>query len=71
MLLQTLAPAASQVVTTSLNTYFQLTVMLMMLGIGITILAHYWPFEERLSQRMQVGIAKIVLLLELLLVNYL
>lgn len=65
MLLQTLALAASQVFATSLNTYFQLTIMLMMLVIGITVLAHFRPFEERLSQSMQVGTAGVVLLLEL------
>ena len=55
MLIQTLALAASQVFATSLNSYFQLTIMLMVLVIGITVLAHYQPFEDTLSQSMQVG----------------
>ena len=55
MLLQTLALAAAQVFATSLDTYFQLTIMLMVLVIGITVLAHYQPFEDSLSQSMQVS----------------
>ena len=54
VLIQTLALAASQVFATSLNSYFQLTIMLMVLVIGITVLAHYQPFEDALSQSMQV-----------------
>lgn len=49
VLLQTLALAASQVFATSLDAYFQVTIMLMVLVIGITVLAHCQPFEERLS----------------------
>lgn len=55
VLLQTLALAASQVFATSLDAYFQVTIMLMVLVIGITVLAHCQPFEERLSQSMQVS----------------
>ena len=40
VLLQTLALAASQVFATSLDAYFQVTIMLMVLVIGITVLAH-------------------------------
>ena len=54
MLLQTLALAASQVFATSLNAYFQLTIMLMVLVVGITVLAHHQPFNDSLSQGMQV-----------------
>lgn len=54
VLLQTLALAAAQVFATSLDTYFQLTIMLMVLVVGITVLAHFHPFQEPLSQSMQV-----------------
>lgn len=54
VLLQTLALAASQVFATSLDSYFQLTIMLMILVVGTTVLAHYQPFEEPLSQSLQV-----------------
>lgn len=54
VLVQTLALAAAQVFATSLDTYFQLTIMLMVLVMGITVLAHFQPFEEPLSQSMQV-----------------
>ena len=53
-MLQTLGLAAAQVFATSLDTYFQLTIMLMVLVVGITVLAHYQPFEEALTQSMQV-----------------
>lgn len=55
MLVQTLALASALVFATSLDAYFQLTIMLMVLVIGITVLAHYQPFEEGLSQSMQVS----------------
>ncbi len=50
----TLLLTAAQVLATALNTYFQLTIMLMILMIGITALAHFQPFPDPLLQRMQV-----------------
>ncbi|KAL0055969.1 hypothetical protein WJX82_006250 [Trebouxia sp. C0006] len=50
----TLILTAAQVLATALNTYFQLTIMLMILMIGITALAHFQPFPDPLLQRMQV-----------------
>jgi len=50
----TLLLTAAQVLATALNTYFQLTIMLMILIIGITALAHFQPFPDPLLQRMQV-----------------
>lgn len=47
--------AAAQVFATSLNAYFQLTIMLMVLVIGVVGLAHYHPFEDPGSQGMQVN----------------
>lgn len=60
MLLQTLALAASQVFAASLDSYFQLTIMLMILMVGMAALAHYQPFEEPLSQSLQVCNADIL-----------
>lgn len=54
VLLQTLALAASQVFAMSLDSYFQLTIMLMILVVVAMVLAHYQPFEEPLSQSLQV-----------------
>ena len=51
----TLVLTAAQVLATALNTYFQLTIMLMILMIGITALAHFQPFPDPLLQRMQVN----------------
>ena len=65
VLLQTLALAASQAFATSLHTYFQFTIVLMMFVIGITVSPHYRPVEESLSQSMQVSIPGIILLLQL------
>lgn len=47
--------AAAQVFATSLNAYFQLTIMLMVLVIGVVGLAHYHPFEDSGSQGTQVS----------------
>lgn len=47
--------AAAQVFATSLDAYFQLTIMLMVLIIGLTLLAHYQPFEDPSSQATQVS----------------
>ncbi len=46
--------AASQVFATALDTYFQLTIMLMILMVGVTAFAHFQPFLDDLLQRMQV-----------------
>jgi len=56
VLLLTLALAASQVIATALDTYFQLTIMLMILTVGVTAFAHFQPFTDGLLQRMQVSI---------------
>ncbi len=55
VLVQTLALATAQVFATALNTYFQLTVMLMILMVGGTALPHFQPFESSQSQRVQVS----------------
>ncbi len=55
VLLLTLALAASQVFATALDTYFQLTIMLMILTVGVTVFAHFQPFTDDLLQRMQVS----------------
>ena len=57
VLLLTLALAASQVFATALDTYFQLTIMLMILTVGVTAFAHFQPFTDDLLQRMQVNAA--------------
>ena len=57
VLLLTLALAASQVFATALDTYFQLTIMLMILTVGVTAIAHFQPFTDDLLQRMQVNAA--------------
>ena len=54
VLVQTLALAAAQVFTTTLDTFFQLTVMLMILFIGSVALPHFHPFEDKQSQPLQV-----------------
>lgn len=54
VLVQTLALAAAQVFTTTLDIYFQLTVMLLILFIGSIVLTYFDPFEEQQSQRLQV-----------------
>ena len=45
-----------QVFATALDTYFQLTVMLMILVIGCTLLPHLQPFENPRSQIIQVSL---------------
>ena len=50
----TLLLTAAQALATALNTFFQLTIMLMILVIGLTALAHFQPFPDPLLQRMQV-----------------
>ncbi len=39
--------------------------MLMVLVVGITVLAHFRPFEDSLSQSMQVGSATMIVTLAL------
>ena len=58
MLLLTLALAASQVLAMALNTYFQLTIMVMILMLGLAAFAHFRPFIDDLLQRMQVGFTR-------------
>ena len=55
MLLQTFALACAQVLATSLDGYFQLSIMLMILVIGLFVLAHVSPFRESVSQHVQVS----------------
>jgi len=50
----TLCLAAAQVFATAINTYFQLTIMLMVFIVDITALAHLQPFKDDLLQHMQV-----------------
>lgn len=54
VLLQTLALSASQVLATALDEYYQLTIMLMVLVVGITLLAHLAPFQAKRTQSTQV-----------------
>ena len=49
-----LAVAASQVFATALDTFFQLSIMVMILMVGVTAFAHFRPFIDDLLQRMQV-----------------
>lgn len=55
VLLQTFCLAAAQVLATSLNSYYQLCIMLMIFFIGLTVLAHVSPFSEPISQHVQVS----------------
>ena len=54
VLVQTLAVTASLVLATSLDAFYQLTIMLMIMVIGVTLLAHVQPFAPAVSQRVQV-----------------
>ena len=54
VLFQTFGIAAAQVFATSLDPYFQLIIMLIVLMLGVTILSHCQPFNERLPQNTQV-----------------
>lgn len=54
VLWQTLALTVAQVLATSLDAYFQLTIMLMILVVGLAMLAHLRPFRARQSQTIQV-----------------
>ena len=55
MLLQTFALASAQVFALALDTYFQLTIMLMILVVGFAVLSHLRPFEAAMSQTTQVS----------------
>lgn len=55
VLFLTLALAASQMFATALDAYFQLTIMLMILMMGVTAFAHFRPFVDDLLQRMQAS----------------
>ena len=55
VLVLTLMLAASQVFATAPDTYFQLTIMVMIFIVGVTAFAHFQPFEDHLLQHMQVG----------------
>ncbi|KAL0021752.1 hypothetical protein WJX79_003206 [Trebouxia sp. C0005] len=54
VLVQTLAFVASQVLAISLDSYFQLAIMLMVLLVGFAVLAHLQPFDSSLAQNKQV-----------------
>ena len=66
VLILTLALAASQVFATALDAYFQLTIMLMILMLGVTAFAHFRPFVDDLLQRMNVSPSAPVCALSLL-----
>ena len=53
-LFQTFGIAAAQVFANPLGPYFQLIIMLVVLMISVTGLAHCCPFEEALAQSTQV-----------------
>ena len=54
VLLTTFALATALVFATTLNTYFQLSIMLMIMVVDLTVLAHASPHREALSQLVQV-----------------
>ena len=54
VLWQTLGLAAAQVLARSLGAYFQLSIMLMILVVGLATLTHLRPFRADWSQVMQV-----------------
>lgn len=54
LLWQTLALASAQVLATSLDAYFQLTIMLAILVVGLVFLTYLRPFEAPVSQFVQV-----------------
>ena len=45
-----------QVFATALDTHFQLTVMLMILLVGLTLLQYLVPFADQTSQKIQVSL---------------
>ncbi|KAL3155043.1 hypothetical protein ABBQ38_011563 [Trebouxia sp. C0009 RCD-2024] len=54
VLLTTFALAVTLVFASTLNTYFQLSIMLMIMVVDLTVLAHASPHREALSQSVQV-----------------
>ena len=54
VLVQTLGLAAAQVFANSLNAFFQLLIMAIILVIGSLALAHFQPFQQKGSQTVQV-----------------
>ena len=52
---QSFFPVLAQVLATFLNTYFPLTIMLMILALGFGLLTQTQPFQAGLSQRLQVN----------------
>lgn len=54
VLLATFALATALVFSTTLNTYYQLSIMLMIMVVDLTVLAHASPYREALSQLVQV-----------------
>ncbi len=57
VLVLTLLLPASQVFAIALDTYFQLTIMLLILILGVTAFAFFHPFTDGLLQGMQVRVA--------------
>ena len=62
VLWQTLALASAQVLAVSLDAYFQLTIMLTLLVLGLAVLSHLRPFKASLSQSTQVNCSPSALL---------
>jgi len=54
VLWQTFALALALALTTPLSSYYQLTVVLMILILGFALLSHLRPFRAALSQSAQV-----------------
>ena len=54
VLVQTLGLAAAQVFATSLDAFFQLTIMVVILVVGGLALAHFHPFDQEGPQTIQV-----------------
>ena len=54
VLVQTLGLAAAQVFATSLDAFFQLTIMIVILVVGGFALAHFHPFGQEGPQTVQV-----------------
>ena len=54
VLVQTLGLAAAQVLANTLNVFFQLLIMLVILGFGLVALAYLHPLHQSEPQRNQV-----------------
>ena len=61
MLVQTLGLAVAQVFATSLDAFFQLTIMIVILVVGGFALAHFHPFDQEGPQAVQVCYPRIAL----------